>query len=82
MDESRFRKYFKSKKLRISSVLLATDALALILAAVMAYNFRFRSSLFETEGQPSIAAIDYQQVIGFIVLGWLFTFGISGIYSL
>jgi exopolysaccharide biosynthesis polyprenyl glycosylphosphotransferase len=82
MDESRFGKYFKSKKLRIRAVLLATDALALTLAAAIAYNFRFRSSLFATEEQPSIAAIDYQQVIGFIVLGWLFTFGISGVYSL
>ncbi len=82
MDESRFGEYLKSNKLKISAVLLATDALALILAAVVAYNFRFRSSLFETEGQPSIAAIDYELIIGFIVLGWLVAFGISGIYSL
>ena len=82
MDESRFGEYLKSNKLKISAVLLAADALALILAAVVAYNFRFRSSLFETEGQPSIAAIDYELIIGFIVLGWLVTFGITGIYSL
>jgi exopolysaccharide biosynthesis polyprenyl glycosylphosphotransferase len=54
----------------------------LILAAITSYNLRFRSSLFETEGQPSIAAIDYELIIGFIVLGWLVNFGISGIYSL
>ncbi|NCV44221.1 MAG: hypothetical protein EBW15_05430, partial [Actinobacteria bacterium] len=82
MFESRISRNLKSNKFKVSAVLLATDALALTLAAVTAYNFRFRSSLFETEEQPSIAAIDYQQVIGFIVLGWLFTFGISGIYSL
>ena len=53
----------------------------LTLAAVVAYNFRFRSSLFENQGQPSIAAIDYELIIGGIVLGWLVIFGISGIYN-
>jgi len=62
--------------------LIVVDALALLSAAVIAYNFRFRSSLFESEGQPSIAAFDYEIILAFVVLGWLLTFGLSGIYSL
>jgi exopolysaccharide biosynthesis polyprenyl glycosylphosphotransferase len=82
MDESQMGKLFKWNRIKMSVVLIVIDALALVSTAVIAYNFRFRSSFFETEGQPSIAAIDYRQVISFIVLGWLFTFSISGIYSL
>jgi exopolysaccharide biosynthesis polyprenyl glycosylphosphotransferase len=82
MVEPRIGQKSKSNKLQISLVLLAVDSLALILAAFTAYNFRFRSSLFETEGQPSIASIDYGLILGFIVLGWLATFGLGGIYSL
>jgi len=62
--------------------LIVVDALALLSAAVIAYNFRFRSSLFESEGQPSIAAFDYELILGVVVVGWLLTFGVSGIYSL
>ena len=82
MVEPKIGQNLKSNKLYISLILLAADALALILAAMTAYNFRFRSSLFETEGQPAIASIDYELILGFIVLGWLATFGSSGIYSL
>jgi len=63
-------------------VLVVVDAFALLSAAVIAYNFRFRSSVFESEGQPSIAAFDYDIILGFVTLGWLLTFGLSGIYSL
>jgi len=71
-----------SHKVTISVALMIADALALLSAAVIAYNFRFRSSLFESEGQPSIAAFDYELILGVVVLGWLLTFGVSGIYSL
>ena len=82
MDESRIGQNLYSNKFQISIVLLAADAIALILAAVIAYNFRFRSSFFETEGQPSIATINYELILGIIVLIWLVTFGLGGIYSL
>ena len=82
MVEWKIGQNLKSNKLQISLVLLAADTVALILAALSAYNFRFRSSLFETEGQPSIASFDYQIILGFIVFGWLATFGLGGIYSL
>jgi exopolysaccharide biosynthesis polyprenyl glycosylphosphotransferase len=82
MVDSGFWQKLKSKKLRFGSVLFVNDTLALIFAAVTSYNFRFRSSLFETEEQPSIATIDYELIVGCIVLGWLITFGISGIYNL
>jgi len=62
--------------------LIVVDALALLSAAVISYNFRFRSSLFKSEGQPSIAAFDYKLILVVVVLGWLLTFGLSGIYSL
>jgi exopolysaccharide biosynthesis polyprenyl glycosylphosphotransferase len=62
--------------------LMIADALALLSAAVIAYNFRFRSSLFESEVQPTIATFDYELILGVVVLGWLLTFGLSGIYSL
>jgi exopolysaccharide biosynthesis polyprenyl glycosylphosphotransferase len=82
MVESRIGQIPKSNRLKLSSALLATDAFALTLAAATAYNFRFRSSLFETKGQPSIASFDYVLIIGFVVLGWLATFAFTGIYSL
>ena len=82
MVEPKIGEKFKSNKLQISLILLAADALALILAAITAFNFRFRSSLFETEIQPSIASIDYGLILGLVVLGWLATFGSSGIYRL
>jgi FlaA1/EpsC-like NDP-sugar epimerase len=72
----------KSHKVTISVALVVVDALALLCAAVIAYNFRFRSSLFESEGQPSIAAFDYELILGVVILGWLLAFGLSGIYSL
>jgi len=72
----------RSHKVTISVVLVVVDTCALLSAAVIAYNFRFRSSLFELEGQPSIASFDYDIILGFVVLGWLLTFGLSGIYSL
>jgi len=72
----------RSHKVAISTTLIVVDALALLSAAVLAYNFRFRSSLFESEGQPSIAAFDYKLIIGVVVLGWLVTFCVSGIYNL
>ena len=72
----------KSHKLTISLLLIVADALALITAAVIAYNFRFRSSLFESEDQPSIATIDYELILGFVIIGWLLTFSFSGIYRL
>jgi exopolysaccharide biosynthesis polyprenyl glycosylphosphotransferase len=81
MVESPIRNYLNSSKFKISLVLVTADAIMLTLAAVVAYNFRFRSSLFENQGQPSIAAIDYELIIGGIVLGWLVIFGISGIYN-
>jgi exopolysaccharide biosynthesis polyprenyl glycosylphosphotransferase len=82
MVKAKIGQNLKSNKLQISLILLAADALALILAAITAYNFRFRSSLFETEIQPSIASIDYGLILSFVVLGWLATFGSSGMYSL
>jgi exopolysaccharide biosynthesis polyprenyl glycosylphosphotransferase len=82
MVEPKIGQNLKSNKLQISLILLAADAIALIFAAVAAYNFRFRSSLFETEGQPLIASIDYGLILGFVVLGWLATFGSGGMYSL
>jgi len=72
----------RSHKVTISVALIVVDALALLSAAVIAYNFRFRSSLFESEGQPSIAAFDYEIILGSVVLGCLLTFTLSGIYSL
>ena len=82
MVERKIGQNLKSNKLQISLVLLAADTVALILAALSAYNFRFRSSLFDTEGQPSIASFDYQIILGFIVFGWLANFGLGGIYTL
>jgi FlaA1/EpsC-like NDP-sugar epimerase len=72
----------RSQKVTISLALVLVDALALLSAAVIAYSFRFRSSLFESEGQPTIAAFDYKIILGLVVLGWILSFGISGIYSL
>jgi len=71
-----------SHKVTISAALIVVDGLALISAAAIAYNFRFRSSLFESEGQPSIAAFDYKLILSLVLLGWLLSFGLSGIYSL
>ena len=82
MFESLKLQKLKSHKVTISGALIVVDSLALLSAAVLAYNFRFRSSLFESEGQPSIAAFDYELILGFVVVGWLLTFGVSGIYSL
>jgi exopolysaccharide biosynthesis polyprenyl glycosylphosphotransferase len=62
--------------------MVVVDAFALLIASVIAYNFRFRSNLFETEVQPSIATIDYELILGFVIMGWLFTFSLSGIYRL
>ena len=72
----------KSHKSTISILLVAVDAMALLTAAVIAYNFRFRSTLFESELKPSIATIDYELILGFVVIGWLLTFSFSGIYRL
>ena len=72
----------RSQKVTISVAMILVDSMALLSAAVIAYNFRFRSSLFESAGQPSIAAFDYEIILSFVVLGWLLTFGLSGIYSL
>jgi len=63
-------------------VFIVSDFIAISWASIFAYNFRFRSSFFETEPQPSIATFDYQLILVFVALGWLFTFGLSGIYSL
>ncbi len=82
MVESLSLQKLRSHKFTISVTLIVVDALALLSAAVIAYNFRFRSSLFESEGQPSIAAFDYELILGVVVVGWLLTFGVSGIYSL
>ncbi len=82
MVESLTLQKLKSHKVTISVALVVVDALALLCAAVIAYNFRFRSSLFESEGQPSIAAFDYELILGVVILGWLLAFGLSGIYSL
>jgi exopolysaccharide biosynthesis polyprenyl glycosylphosphotransferase len=82
MINSRILQKIEIAKLRIGIVLIATDAFALICAAVTAYNLRFRSSFFETESQPSIAAIGYDFILSLIVLGWLGNFALSGIYSL
>ena len=71
-----------SNRLTIRIVILTLDAFALGIAATIAYAFRFKSSLFESTLQPSIATIDYQVILFFITLGWLFTFAISGIYRL
>jgi len=73
---------FKSHKTTISILLVVVDALALLTAAVIAYNFRFRSTLFEPELQPSIATFDYELILGFVIFGWLLTFSFSGIYRL
>ena len=82
MVESLSLQKLRSHKFTISVTLIVVDALALLSAAVIAYNFRFRSSLFESEGQPTIAAFDYELILGVVVVGWLLTFGVSGIYSL
>ena len=73
--------FYSSKLLAISSFLLV-DLLALSTAALMAYNFRFRSSLFSSEEQPSIATFKYEVILFFIVCGWLATFSLSGVYRL
>jgi exopolysaccharide biosynthesis polyprenyl glycosylphosphotransferase len=75
-------KLLVSNRLTIRIVILTLDAFALGIAATIAYAFRFKSSLFESTLQPSIATIDYQVILFFITLGWLFTFAISGIYRL
>ena len=72
----------KSHKSTISLLLIAVDAMALLTAAVIAYNFRFRSTLFEPELQPSIATFDYELILGIVIFGWLLTFSFSGIYRL
>jgi hypothetical protein len=72
----------KSHKFTISILLIVVDAFALLTASVIAYNFRFRSTLFESEVQPSIATIDYELILGFVIMGWLLTFSLSGIYRL
>jgi len=82
VDESLTSQKLRSHKVTISVALIVADALALLSAAVIAYNFRFRSSLFESEVQPTIASFDYEVILGFVVLGWLLIFGVSGIYSL
>ena len=82
MVESLTLQKLRSNKVTISVALIVVDALALLSAAVIAYNFRFRSSLFESEGQPSIAAFDYELILSGVVVGWLLIFGLSGIYSL
>jgi len=61
---------------------IASDFIAIFWASIFVYNFRFRSSFFETEPEPSIATFDYQLILGVVVLGWLIAFGVSGIYSL
>jgi exopolysaccharide biosynthesis polyprenyl glycosylphosphotransferase len=71
-----------SVKITISILLLAIDSLSVGLAATFAFALRFRSALFDTEGQPSIAIFDYKLILGFVALGWLLTLGFSGIYSL
>jgi exopolysaccharide biosynthesis polyprenyl glycosylphosphotransferase len=82
MFETPIVQKLRSHKVKISFVLIVVDGLALIAAAVIAYNFRFRSTLFKYEDQPSIAAIDYELILGFVVIAWLLAFGLSGNYSL
>jgi len=82
VDKSVTLQKLRSHKVTISATLIVVDALALLSAAIIVYNFRFRSPFFEFEGQPSIAAFDYKIIIGVVVLGWLVTFCVSGIYSL
>ena len=82
MFEAALKLDFSSHKVIISMILIVVDSLALISSSVIAYNFRFRSSLFEFEEQPSIATINYEIILAFIVMGWLITFGLSGIYGL
>ena len=71
-----------SVKVTISILLLAIDSLSVGLAATFAFALRFRSTLFDTEGQPSLAIFDYKLILGFVALGWLLTLGFSGIYGL
>ena len=75
-------KLLASNKFKKRMIILVLDAVALGIAAVIAYTFRFRSSLFEPSLQPSLVAIDYQIILVFVTLGWLFTFAVSGIYRL
>ena len=82
MVEASIVQKLRSHKGSISIALILVDALALSIASVIAYNFRFRSSLFESEDQPSIATIDYELILGFVIMGWLLTFSLSGIYRL
>ena len=72
----------RSHKFTISLLLVIVDGLAILSASLFTYNFRFRSSNFPTEEQPSIAAFDYKLILGFVVLLWILTFGLSGIYNL
>ena len=53
-----------SVKITISILLLAIDSLFVGLAATFAFALRFRSALFDTEGQPSIAIFDYKLILG------------------
>jgi len=82
VGESLTLQKLRTHKVAISLVLIIADGLALTLAALIAYNFRFRSSFFESKGQPSIASFDYKLILGFVVLGWLITFSFNSIYSL
>ena len=82
MFNGRMEKVIMSRRVVVVGALILIDFLALVSASVFSYNFRFRSSFFTYEVQPSISAIDYQIVLILIVLGWMLTFGLSGIYGL
>jgi len=75
-------KYNVSNRLLLVFAFIVSDFIAISCASIFAYNFRFQSSFFETEPQPALATFDYQLVLGVVVIGWLLTFGLSGLYSL
>jgi len=75
-------KYNVSNRLLLVFAFIVSDFIAISWASIFAYNFRFQSSFFETEPQPALATFDYQLVLGVVVIGWLLTFGLSGLYSL
>jgi len=69
-----------SKNQLLVILFVTLDVLGIVIAAVIAFVIRFRSSFFEISPQPSIAYFNYELILGILGVGWILILGSSGHY--
>jgi exopolysaccharide biosynthesis polyprenyl glycosylphosphotransferase len=70
----------KDQLILFPSVIL--DFVGILIAGVIAFIIRFRSSLFENSPRPAIADFNYEFILCAIGVGWILILGLNGHYQI